>query len=154
MATVKPTVNQLKLLRFIEGGKLVLTNSPDLRVLDREGKDHSWRFRLITAQKIVEREWVGLRHFGDASEYGYGRIEGEYQLATYGLALLMDLCTGHKHDEHDNSTEIVAHALVCNRCGRCVPCASRKKAAHPANRWHWKYGPMCNWCWRQVFRTP
>jgi hypothetical protein len=137
------------------GGRLILGRlHGDITALDRDGKDWGWRFRPVTANCLIAAELVNLVRFEDISYLGWGDFQGEYKITPAGLDALAELCK-HKPEVYDDrqTVEIIAGQLICKKCGRSLPCASRKKATHPANAWHWRYGPMCKWCWQQVFHT-
>lgn len=156
MNPAKPSPRQLKLLHVLAtGGRLVFGRLPsDLRVIDRTGKDWGWRFYPVTANRLIAAELVELVRFEDTSQFGWGKFEGEYKITPAGLDALATLCKHKPEVYSDHETvELIAGQLICKKCGRSVPCASRKKKPHPANAWSTRYGPMCTWCWRQVFKT-
>jgi hypothetical protein len=146
----------MKLLHVLAtGGRLVVGRLPhDLKVIDQKGNNYGWQFRPVTINCVIAADLVELVRFGDTSEFGWGYYEGEYKITEAGLNALTTFCKHKPEVYQDRKTvEIIAGQLICRKCGRSVPCASRKKSAHPANAWSVKYGPMCKWCWRQVFGT-
>lgn len=145
---------QMRLLHVLgTNGRLIVTRDPHaLRAIDGEGKNWGWQFRPVTVNALINANLMELVRFQDTSHHQLGWFEAEYKINEAGLNALAVLCKHKPEVYQDRQTvEIVAGQLICTKCGRSVPCASRKKAAHPAHAWHWKYGPMCKWCWRQVF---
>lgn len=146
----------MRLLHILgTGGRLIVGRLPhNLKLIDRKGKDYGWQFRPVTINCMITAQLVELVRFEDVSAFGWGNYEGEYKITEAGLNALTIFCKHKPEVYQDRQTiEIIAGQLICKKCGRSVPCASKKKAPHQAHTWHWKYGPMCKWCWRQVFRT-
>lgn len=143
----RPTAPQMRLLHVIAAGKLQFEKWPGrpYSIIDSNGQDFAWRFHEKVAHNVVLHGWAEMKSFAD-------RSKAEYRISKSGREVLKELCEHTIHGyEYDQKVETLGGTLVCKQCGRALRCRSKQPTPHSANRWHFRYGPMCNSCWEFMF---
>lgn len=134
---MNPSRAQLRMLHILSRGRLVFHRAPrdfQLWIFEDEAKrDLSYRFHPKTARIVVERGWAELKRFNPQ--------RGEYEITSSGLSQVQELCR-HSHEDAQ-TTEKLSGRMLCRKCARQVRCVSVKSEPHAADRWHWKWGPVC-----------
>lgn len=149
----------MRVLQLLREGWLVWgAASPGLYNVGIEHPKGGHLIAPVTAQKLIDNEWVELTKFSER--------KGEYRLSATGLSLIDLLCrcspaktelndyillsgedpsTTKKHDWKKER-------LLCQSCWRVARCAyvTRPRPgvigvgpSHPANRFIWGVGPIC-----------
>lgn len=165
-AITKPTPAQMKALQHLRDGKLII-KTPVHAFLNRVSLDAPGLGYLIpevTAKKLIAQGWVELTKFRSG--------EGEYKLTPEGRIETEQLCecksknrggrrassfillsgidpaatlTGSERATPSGGfIEWKKERLLCRRCWRLAPCEGKFfKHLHPANRYVWGVGPIC-----------
>jgi hypothetical protein len=148
----------MRTLQTLRGGKLIWRrSSPGLFDISIQPAT-AWPIHHVTVQKLIDNNWIKLKEFNVR--------EGEYSLSETGIALtdLLCRCSPAKTEvtdfvllsgvdpsatkKHDWKKE----RLLCGACWRVARCAYvtrprpgvvRSGPSHAANRWYWKFGPVC-----------
>jgi hypothetical protein len=113
--------------------------------LTADGEALLTHFHPVVALKVVQFGWAAMKAF-DGSQ-------AVYTLSTSGREAIKELCA-HSHLDPDQSAQVLAGYLICKKCARRVRCRSKQPTKHPANRIHFRYGPMCDKCWDFLFSKP
>lgn len=135
--TKAPTPPQMRFLHVLSHGILEVKSYPLTTYwMKAEGKLSLYDFHPTVANNVVMNGWAEMKSFAQGA--------AEYRISKAGRAALKELCEHEHLGEH--STESLSGNLICRKCARSLRCKSKQRTPHGANRWHWKYGPMCNKC--------
>lgn len=149
----------MRALQQLRDGKLTIraASRADLNSVSIDPAG-GYSVREVTAKILIDNRWVELK--------GFSPREGAYRLSSRGKELTEQLCEcryrgrwgrgTHNRPAHDfillNGTDPVTTArvdwpnqrLLCGKCWRLARCEAKFfKPAHPANRFIWGIGPVC-----------
>jgi hypothetical protein len=128
----------MRLLHWIGDNTLVVSRGviESHAVVDSTGTTLFGVTHRIVAEKIIVNGWVAMT--------GFDTRQARYTLNKIGRNLLNIFCK-HEHLPGDH-LEVIDNKLICPKCGCALRCKSKQPTPHPANRWHWRYGPICDEC--------